>query len=455
MDAKLAEYIDQMEPELIALLNKWIAIPSVKAAPLPNAPYGKANRELLNSALADAKEMGFRVRDIDGYAGDIEMGEGDETIGILCHLDVVPAGDGWHYDPFAATRVGDRIYGRGTSDDKGPAIAALLAMKAVKAQGIPLSKKVRLILGCDEETGSSDMVYYQAHADMPRMGFSPDATYPVINIEKGACHIAVHAQAATQGVKLLAFNVGERPNVVPGEAVAVVQGDEALCDCANTFIQTEGLASKACYHEGKVTITSTGINGHAAFPEIARNAIGQTLLILNAIGVKGPIATLADKVGMSYDGQAMNCAFEDEISGKLTMNLGIIRADEKEISALFDIRYPLCAKAETIHANMQAALASGGITTTIESNTMPHHVPEESELVQALLDAYHEETGLERKAIAIGGGTYAKCLEQGVAFGALFPDEQEVAHQADEFVSVQSLLKNIKIFANAIIKLAQ
>ena len=187
MNETMNQCISALEPQLIATLQKWVRIPSVKAEPAPGAPFGPECRRALDAALEDAANMGFSVKNYEGYAGDVEMGEGDEadTLGILCHLDVVPAGDGWAVDPFAAVIEGDKMYGRGTGDDKGPAVAALYAMKAVKDAGIPLKRKVRLILGCDEESGWEDMAYYQAHAQMPAQGFSPDANFPVINTEKG------------------------------------------------------------------------------------------------------------------------------------------------------------------------------------------------------------------------------------------------------------------------------
>ena len=232
MDTKITQALEGLEPTLVELLNRWIAVPSVKAEAAPGAPFGAEVRRMLDTAMADIRALGFPVKDYDGYACDAEMGQGEETIAVLGHLDVVPAGDGWQTPPFTPVREGDRIYGRGTSDDKGPVIAALVAMKALALAGVPLKKKIRLILGCDEESGWEDMAYYAAHARMPEVGFSPDASFPVINTEKGMIQFHLKAKAAATGMQVKRWVTGERMNVIPGVAQALLgivnPGDEVI-----------------------------------------------------------------------------------------------------------------------------------------------------------------------------------------------------------------------------------
>ena len=231
---EISTIIDTMRDELVDTLNRWIAVPSVKADALPGAPFGEEVKRMLHIALEDGEKMGFAARNIDEYAGDLRMGPiGVDPLGILAHLDVVPAGDGWQTQPFEPTQVGDRIYGRGTSDDKGPAIAALFAMKAIKEAGIPLKREVRLILGCDEESGWEDMRYYCEHCDMPKTGFSPDASFPVINTEKGMLHLSLRAPYCADGLEVKEINVGERCNVIPGNATALIGGTEDECEKIN------------------------------------------------------------------------------------------------------------------------------------------------------------------------------------------------------------------------------
>ncbi len=452
---KIDQIVESLREPLIQTLQKWVRINSVKGEPAEKAPFGQAVRHMLDVALSDCKELGFEVRDIDGYAGDAQMGQGEDVLGILAHLDIVPAGDGWKTDPFGADLIDGRILGRGTNDDKGPAVAALFAMKAVQMAGVKLNKRVRLILGCDEESGMEDMKYYQAHADMPSTGFSPDACFPVINTEKGLYHLVLKGPAAKDGLKVKRIEAGQRPNVIPGLAEAYVSGDHDTVRRVEEFSKSAGYpVSAEKLPDGLVKISAQGVAGHAAMPEMAKNAIGRLLKALEHLGVQGPLLRLAQVIGLEYDGTSLNIAVSDKLSGALTLNIGILKADEQGVEATIDIRYPVMASPEAILSSIKAAIASAGLTVSESAFKKPHHVPESSVLVQSLLDAYHEVTGRERQAIAIGGGTYARCLKEGVAFGSLFPEDEELAHQAGEYMTIDGLMANVKIFTRAIVKLA-
>lgn len=454
MDAKLNAIIESMHDEMIDTLQKWIRVPSVKGEAAPGAPFGKEVRSMLDMALADCEQMGFKTQNFDGYIAHADLGEGsdEDALAILAHLDVVPEGDGWKYPPYGAVIENGRMYGRGTSDDKGPAVAALYAMKAVKDVGIPLRRKVRLILGCDEESGWEDIAHYNKVATMPRMGFSPDASYPIINIEKGICRLELHGVLSNEGLQVIAFNNGERPNVIPGRASALVAGDAATVAQAEAAAKKLDIPAEVQLTDKGVSITVTGISGHAAYPETARNANGEMLLLLRELGVQGDFRLLADKIGLDYKGEGLEISVSDGISGYLTCNLGIIRAGEGGVYATLDIRYPVMTNPDMIIKNVSASLP--GMRVEAMEVKEPHHVPAGSELVQNLLDAYHEVTGYERKCLYTGGGTYARSLQEGVAFGASFPQDEDLAHQANEYADIEGLYKNIKIFALAIVKLA-
>ena len=454
MDAKLNAIIESMHDEMIDTLQKWIRVPSVKGEAAPGAPFGKEVRSMLDMALADCEQMGFKTQNFDGYIAHADLGEGsdEDALAILAHLDVVPEGDGWKYPPYGAVIENGRMYGRGTSDDKGPAVAALYAMKAVKDVGIPLRRKVRLILGCDEESGWEDIAHYNKVATMPRMGFSPDASYPIINIEKGICRLELHGVLSNEGLQVIAFNNGERPNVIPGRASALVAGDAATVAQAEAAAKKLDIPAEVQLTDKGVSITVTGISGHAAYPETARNANGEMLLLLRELGVQGDLRLLADKLGLDYKGEGLEISVSDGISGYLTCNLGIIRAGEGGVYATLDIRYPVMTNPDMIIKNVSASLP--GMRVEAMEVKEPHHVPAGSELVQNLLDAYHEVTGYERKCLYTGGGTYARSLQEGVAFGASFPQDEDLAHQANEYADIEGLYKNIKIFALAIVKLA-
>ncbi|MBQ4075765.1 MAG: Sapep family Mn(2+)-dependent dipeptidase [Clostridia bacterium] len=454
MMEKIEKILAGYREEMMETVQRWVQVPSIKGDPAPGAPFGVEARKALDVAMEDCARMGLPSEIIDGYAGHADLGEGDtyEALAILAHLDVVPVGDGWTVEPFGGLRKDGKIYGRGTSDDKGPAVAAMYAMRAVKEAGIPLRRKVRLILGCDEECGSSDLAYYVTKVTMPRSGFSPDADYPVINIEKGGAHVHFKGQLSKDGLQIISFQVGERANVVPGYASAVVAGDEETAKAAVAAGEKLGFPVHAKAEEGKVLIETIGINGHAAYPSHARNAIGEMLLVMKELGAEGPIKDLAEAIGMTYNGENLGIAMQDEISGELTGNLGIITVENGCVEAVVDIRYPVLFNLEEGVKLIRMRLPKMEIT--VPTWRKPHHVSQHTELVQELLEAYHEVTGGEKRTIAIGGGTYAQSMEEGVAFGASFPGEEELAHQADEYIKEEVVYQNARIFANAIIRLA-
>ena len=445
--------VEALRPQLEETLAAWIRIPSVKGDPQPGAPFGQDVRCMLDRALADGKALLGNARDIDGYAGDMEIGEGEDVVGLLAHLDVVPAGDGWQVDPFGATIKDGRMYGRGASDDKGPAVAALYAMKAVKDAGIKLSRRVRLILGCDEESGMDDIAYYDRKIGLPAVGFSPDAEFPVINTEKGI--LQMEARADMRCETIVSIQSGTRPNVVPGTAVAVVRGaqasDRALASASQNGIR---LASESLDGD-TFKLTVTGVPAHASTPWQGVNAASQLLLVLEAIGAGGKrIAALAQAIGRDSDGSGLGIAGSDQVSGPLTINLGLLSFDGEKLSATFDCRYPVFFSDAQIARFVQMRLSDGGFTVEAGHASQPHHVPESSFIVRSLLKVYAELSGHDAHTIAIGGGTYARCMKQAVAFGPLFPGEEELAHQAGENVDLEQLMLSVRIFAYAIVELA-
>ena len=465
----LDKIVDSYRDELIENIRKWISIPSVQGEPAgENAPFGKEVRRMLDMALEDGRRFGFEVRDVDGYAGDISYGEGPQTLGMLAHLDVVPLGDGWTHDPLGGEIENGRLYGRGTTDDKGPALCALYAMRAVKEAGFALKDGVRLILGCDEETGMSDMRHYASKLKMPDYGFSPDAEFPVINIEKGGVNMRLSkVTGGENGARLPVHSLyaGERPNVVPAEATAVVGLNGLTVDALNAKLaeiekkHEKFRLSAAPEGEGRAKITATGKNAHAAMPEGGVNAAGMLLIALKELGAgadstHAAIAMLADAVGMEYTGQSLGIACADELSGALTCNLGILRYDGNELSALLDIRYPICGNEELMLGQAAKRVAPAGMSVCCASSHTPLHVPADSKIVKGLLKVYHEVTGLPAYTIAIGGGTYSRMMPNTVAFGVCFPGDMDVCHIADEYIDLNNLMLGVKIFAHAIAELA-
>ena len=452
MDKRVADLIDSYSEEFAAMLTRWVQIPSVKSEAAEGAPFGAEVRRMLDAAVQDIEAMGFPTRVFDGYAADATFGpEGDDMIAVLGHLDVVPAGDGWEVPPFSAKREGDRIIGRGTGDDKGPVVASLFAMKAIKEAGIPLKKGIRLILGCDEESDWRCMDWYCKHAQMPEVGFSPDASFPLINTEKGMIHMLVQAPVSAEGLQVLSLYTGERLNVIPGESVAVLAGGQELADKVVAFAQKTGLDYRAEVVPEGVRVTATGIPSHSAYPWGRKNAIGMMLILLRELGVQGALRTLADAYPMEHTGEHLGIQCEDDISGELTCNMGILHLENGVITASLDCRCPVKADLDALSASIKAHLP--GFTFVDEGRKAPHHVPADSELVQALLGAFHDQTGLPAEPESTGGGTYAKVLKQGVAFGANFPGDPDLAHQANEYIEVSKMMLAAKIYADALLRL--
>ena len=461
----LSIIIDELREEMIQTLKGWIQVPSVKTAPEPGAPFGREVRRALDLVLSDAAAMGFETRNFDGYAGDVRMGPlGVDPLAILVHLDVVPAGDGWTVEPFALTQKDGNLIGRGVLDDKGPALAALYAMRCVRDAGVELKDTVRLILGCDEETGMTDMAYYNAHTASPDYGFSPDAEYPVINIEKGGLHILLSQNTGgEEGAEIPVYELyaGERPNVVPGIARAVVgcKDVSALRERLELIAAARGFElDLRDLGDGRAEIAATGKSAHASTPHLGKNAAGMLLIALSELGAGGgsreAIQTLAACLGISGQGKLLGIAVMDELSGPLTCNLGILRYDGEHLSAHLDIRYPLCASEEKICGQICMKVSPAQIAVTRLSGHAPHHVPADHKVVKGLLKAYSDVTGHEGYAFAIGGGTYSRCMPNTVAFGPCFPGDVDTCHMPDEWFSLENMMLSIRIMAHAIAELA-
>lgn len=467
--SRMESMIDSWQGEMIDMLRGWVAIPSMathEASAPKGYPFGEEPRRVLDLALEDARKLGFEVDNVDGYAGAIQMGSGEKTMGMLCHLDVVPAGDGWTFPPFELTVADGKMIGRGTMDDKGPAVAALFAMRAVREAGVPMKHAVRLILGCDEETGMQDMRYYAKHRKMPDYGFSPDAEFPVINIEKGGLPIKLSKRTGGEDgavIPVYTLYAGEAANVVPGKAFAIVGtaniGFEKLSVlCAEICMDGITKLHVTKLDEDRAKIEAIGLSAHASTPHLGVNAAGMLLIALDQLhaggGSKDVIHCLAEKIGLQGDGSGLGMAVSDEESGALTSNLGILRYDGDEFIALLDNRVPISGDPVMLLGNAVLAVASAGISVSTHGYRKPHHVPADSLIVRELLAAYHEVTELPAYAFAIGGGTYSRMMPNTVAFGFNFPGDADPCHMPDESVDISKFVLSVKIFAHAIARLA-
>ena len=450
---KLEAALAALKGDMVETLQRWVRVPSVRAErSAENAPFGADVRCALDTAMADLKRLGFEPRDVDGYCCDTEIGSGDDVVAVLAHLDVVPEGDGWTHDPYGAEIIDGRMIGRGTSDDKGPGVAALFGMKAIMDAGIPLRRRCRLILGCDEECGMEDLKYYEKKVGLPDMGFSPDANFPLINTEKGIMQLTLHAPMTDS--RLLEIASGTRCNIVPNLATAVLAGDwrEAAADAFD--VDDEDCQLETELVDGNTRLAVTGVAAHASCPEKGKNAAKMLIAVLNKLGIGGaPIALLDEAAGEGSEGANLGIAGSDAVSGKLTINLGLLSAKKGKLNVTFDCRFPVFFNDRTISETVAKRLAPAGFVLEPAHASQPHHVPESSELVVKLMDVYNTITGADAKPFAIGGGTYARHLKEGVAYGMLFPGELELEHQANESIDVANFVKAARIYAYAILAL--
>lgn len=424
--SEIRDHINAYKDEMVDFLGKLVAVRSVQGDAEEGYPFGREPARALTAMLDKCREYGFSVENVDNYAGSADFNELSPELAILCHLDVVPAGEGWSSEPYTLTRVGDKLVGRGACDDKGPAVSALYAFRAIKECGIPLKKGVRLIFGTNEENGSADLEYYRSKRELPPMVFTPDGEYPVINAEKGM--IRVHFSAPFEHGMISAGTV---INAVPN-----------LCT-VNMIVMTD---------EGPKAVwgTEEGTSAHASTPEKGENAITK-FLTFNSFDMP-VLKTLAKLFPHGEtDGSSCGLGFSDEISGKMTCVLSMLNTKERRICGALDIRFPLDRTYKEISGIICGTLEQNGFTVDSCEGVEPHCTDADSPFVRSLLSAYERVTGDKGRCIAIGGGTYVHDIEGGVAFGAEFPGEDGRMHSPDEFVTVDNLLKNAEIMAEVII----
>ncbi len=444
---KIFDYIDSQKDNMIATLCELIKYPSYQQKASEGAPFGKPVRECLDRALEICEDMGMRTHNYEGYVGTAEYTEGEPILGILGHLDVVPEGTGWTYDPFKGTVVDGKIIGRGSIDDKGPCVAVMYALKALKELGVPLKKGVRLILGTNEENGSGDLAYFEKVATMPKWLFTPDGNYPVINIEKGMIRGRISAQVTSSIVK--EFHCGKTINAVPEVGYCVLAGvsEEDILKAHKELGLTVSLSCEAV--EGGIRVSAKGKSAHASTPELGDNALTGMLSIIAKLGDEAFGKLSGVFPYGETDGKSAGIKAYDDISGGLTEVLSVLDYDGSEAVGWIDIRFPICENVASVVSKLTASV--NGIGFDIKAGgAEPHYVDSNSTFVQELLSVYEDVTGNKGECIAIGGGTYVHHTEGGVAFGAEFLGEDNHMHGADEFMTIDSLLLNAKIFACAI-----
>lgn len=466
-----AAEVDKRKDALMEDLYSLLRINSAedKAHADAENPFGPGPRKALDAFLKIAERDGYSTKNYDNYVGHFEYENGAaddaEVLGIIGHLDVVPAGSGWDSDPFEPEIRDGNLYARGASDDKGPTMACYYGLKILKELDVKLSKKIRFIVGTNEETGWADMDYYFEHCELPKpdFGFSPDAEFPIINGEKGNITEYLHFAGKNAGeVVLHSFKAGLAENMVPESATAVVSGAKDLQAALEKFVAEhadKNLRFDLEEAEGKATITLYGKSAHGAMPEKGVNGATYLTLFLNqfnfADGAAAFIKVGAEKLLEDHEGEKLGTAYVDELMGNTSMNAGVWSFDENsEGKIALNFRFPQGNSPE----RMQEILAKLDGVVEVELSKhlhVPHYVPMSDPLVSTLIDVYEKHTGLKGYETIIGGGTFGRLLERGVAYGAMFEGEPDSMHQANEMKPVENIFKAAVIYAEAIYELTK
>lgn len=418
--------------QLIDALLGLTAIDSVALTEVSDAaPYGTGPAKALEYVMELCTRLGIRTVNRSGRVAWAEIGQGDEIVGILGHLDVVPAGDGWAHDKRGEI-AGDRIYGRGVVDDKGPTLAALFAMKELQDAGTALKRRVRLIFGqCEEDGDWGDMNYYLEHEEHVAYGFTPDADFPAIYGEKGILEFRL--TMPLEGSGLVSIEGGEASNVVPEWARCV-------------YLDANG---------GRQELAAQGRSAHASTPEKGVNAIDKLVETLLERGVHGKFTDFYAKHLLDdYHGGKLGCGLADEQSGKLTVNSGLVRVEGRNIVLTLDIRNPVSYTRSDVEAPLKRLCKEYGMSLECTDDLAGVYMDKEGPVIKALLDVYRTVTGDMSEPTVIGGGTYARAMPGIVAYGPMRPGRECTEHQRDEYILIEDLFAAKEIYRQAIERLA-
>lgn len=464
MIPEISKFIEEHQEDMIRSLQEVIRIRSVNDEPKEGAPYGESCREVLEKILDICGKMGFQTVNVDGQCGYAEYGEGDEIIGIFSHFDVVEEGNGWTHPPFSAEIHDGEIWGRGALDNKGPGIASLYGLLAIKELGLPVKRKIRMVFGIDEESGMRDMQYYVEKCGAPFSGFSPDAQFPVSFAERPNSQVYVAKELETQcreTPRLLCMSGGTIKGNIPDVCTAkVLATDEEnvkdILERLRRFAEKTDWKISACADGNEITFTSLGVTGHPYTPRLAQNAVSQLIMFLDRIGLKGETGAIIhlfkEKVGMEYFGESMGLDRED-VSGWLTFSNTYFDLNEEKFYAVFKMYRPYYFALEDIVAQIEKSLSAQNIKVVYSRSSPGVMRDKNSPLIRKLSEIYGQHTGLDSTPRSVGG-TYAKVVPEICGFGAIFPWGHDYCHVVDERMPIHDLVLMSKIYGDAIYELA-
>lgn len=439
--------------EILKRLNELVSINSEQSVATADAPFGVGPKKALEAALEMLKKDGLRTVNLDNYIGYGEMGEGDQLIAIVGHLDVVPARkeDGWNTDPYTMVEKDGILYGRGVSDDKGGVVASMIALKIIQDMNIPVKKRIRLIMGCNEETGSKCLKYYVDHDEQPDYGFTPDGDFPCINGEKGM--MPAHYVSKKTGIRDI--DGGTAGNIVCSNCYVVVDKCSFSKKKLEDVFNNNNITYEIEENETTVKITVQGVAAHASMPTLGVNAIAYLLTGLKEAGYQDPFVDFfCSRIGLNTDGEGLGLKLKDEYS-ELTLNCGYIHMKDGVISGNLDIRFPVTMTGKQVMKACSKYLEDDGGEIIIDGTHEPLFYSVDSPLVESLTEAYREVTGDNAEPLVIGGGTYAKGINNTIAFGCAFQGKDYKIHNANEWCPIEDLIKQVEIYVAGILKLLE
>lgn len=455
----LNSLIDQSFEQLVKDTQDLVSINSTldESTVTADAPFGIGIKKALDLGLQKGANMGMETKNCDGYAGHIQLGNSGKLVAVLAHVDVVPAVGSWICDPYSAQIIDNKLYGRGSVDDKGPALACLYAMKAIKDSGLPFSNHVRLILGTDEETFARGIHYYLEREEHPDCGFSPDAEFPIIHAEKGILRFLYRLPYNDPHPVLQELSAGTRLNVVPDKASALLTMDSSTVQNVIKELQMENQCTAVSQKNGCL-LTATGISSHASYPKDGLNAIQSIYQVLaRLLDTNHPvdvfIRSIAENLKMETDGKSLGIYCEDAVSGSLTINPAITELKNNELILKFDIRYPVTSDSTMLLKSLENFAQKTGSAYELVQHKLPLYVEKDRPFIQKMQQAYSDFTGESAKLLSIGGGTYCRYVPNTVSYGPVFPGQKELAHQSNEFIDLDDLRKIAKIYAQTIYNL--
>lgn len=456
----MEKVLEKVREQVIEDIIELCSINSVEDKEKEGMPFGEGPAKALQWVLKRGESMGFTSENFDNYAGHIDFGEGEETLGILCHADVVPCGEGWICDPYSPQIIDGRLYGRGVLDNKGPMIVCLHAMHILKEMNVSLKKKVRLIIGTNEETNWKCMDYYfgKKKVEFPQIAFTPDADFPLKYAEKGLLQYCLKMKVKEK----ISLHGGNAVNSVP-EKASVCLDEKYLFEIKQK--REKWTTKSGCTYEIKrenthIILTAIGRAAHGAWVENGINAISGLMLAVEELNVGGDLERIASfymkYIGLCLHGEKLGLQFSDEESGKLSFNVGMVEVENDEVRFSVDNRVPVTHKFGEVITQLKEVLEETEIEIEMLDCIEGIHIEKNSFLVKTLMQVYRDITGdIKAQPEVDGGCTYARTMKNCVAFGALLPEQENVMHEKNEYLEVSKIETWLKIYLEAIYRLAK